>query len=1324
MAVLLWSLLFSLVISRPAQGATVTVFPRDCSDSGGNVTLNYLISRSEMASDTLYRLLPGTHCLSDFAYVRNLDNITLSGDTTDRGSVVITCTDRVGLAFLDIHSLTLEGLTISGCGAKGEDRLELLQQELTNRTLFFYQIRSTNSVAVAVGMATDLVVRAVELRETRGLGLLAVNLQGSTVLEDSSFSLNSPSFCYRLPLDSLGNVNLTESERVGGGAYFVFVDFTDLSLNTAASLQVSDTEFTNNSYCGLSAQIAVSEARERLVDRVGYSLGAGGGLTVLLAQTLYPTDLVVTGSLFKNNTSLLGGGVHLALFEGASGNNITISNCQFLRNGLSGDSIDSPQFPTQGAGLYLVRDMTHPLYQGNLLRQSQPNTITLQGCSLIGNRGSYSAAIDMLSLYRSRLQEDTVTLENCTLSNNEAIVGAAMYLGEYKQNGLQPGTKVVLRNIVITENRIYSDDSTGNIPATSKSDISGAVEIQAISVTFEGGGNVIANNSAAAIRSVSSVMYFYDCTTISNNSGSFGGGLSLIANSYVVLKNNSCLTLESNYAVVEGGALYVNLLALSPDINYHDCFLFFQEVDTICLEVDLCSDVESLNFTLTLWNNVAPLGSLMFGSTLDTCPWSPQLREKYHRSHVLDVMYRDMNDSFRFSTDPTSVTAVTTPSSRLVIHSPLSVSISPGEIFYLNVSGYDRLDQSLPILISSKPALSNPNISSKLGFSNFSFLDIAGADQNGALVPVIVTGQQNVSDVMVYLYATDSYSHAHFMVNLTCCRTGFEFHGGSCVCVDGLKDYGGIECNSTSMNLTLSNNWWAGPGPSKSLIVQRCISDFCSAGERQVKPPDFDLLCHHDYHRSGILCGSCQEGYSVQLGSQQCERCQDNYGLLLILFFAFGGVIIMFGVLFLHITVSEGYLNSILFYTNTLSIYVPILNTSNQNLAVFVVIAWFNLDFGIEQCFYDGMTTLDRVGLHLVFPFYLLLLMVLVTILSKKSRKLSWFFSRNKFSAAKMFATVLLMSYATLLGVCIELLSPISLRSVNGDTYLMWRSDPNQKYFYKLHAYLVVLACFLLLTVVLPLPILLMFPAIAFRTRLGVRLKPVLDAFWAPFKTKFRFFVGLRLILRVIPYTTAYVSQQPVNILFLGIFAVSMLFLQVTFQPFDGFFRNTLDTFFLANIIVLAMGALYFDIFVTANEEYRGYVQYHKEQFIYFTLFVTMAYIAILLVILWHIQHRFPLIRRVFPSIISFFRRRSKLVESSVRETTPLTSHADSESEESHEGEEMTDRWSVKVAKKEGPTAGGVDKGSSPPVVVNYSVLREPLLEEGEADLVPVYRIQ
>ena len=1316
----LLGLLLVLGYGSTADNHTVTVYPQNCTEKrrDSNVTLNHVLNGT-VTSDTYYQLLEGVHCIVNFRYVQDLHNVTFAGDSTNPERIIVTCVANTGLGFINMSLLKLEGLTITDCGIAGKDNFDLFQSRLKYNSNFFYELHSFDVIAILVGLVSNFTVHSVTVSATKGLGMLVVNPQSNTLLDHCTFSINHPLACYRLPLDNTASVNTTEeSNHIGGGAYFVFVNFNKSTDNKTTSLKIQNSTFLNNSYCGLSAVVAVTYKVEGIVsDVANYSLGAGGGLSVILAQTQYSVNVTIDSTTFRNNTSYLGGGAHIAMFEGIGGNQILFLNSEFIKNGLEGDILTIPQFYTSGSGLYVLKDLVFPTNEDYTLT-SKPltNTIHLKDCNMTGNRASYAAAINIYSIYGLPVY-DIVFIDNCILSENEAIVGAAIYVGELKQNGLQPGIQIILNDVNVTKNKIIFEDSTENIATISKSDSSAAIEIQSVNITFRGNNSLISNNYATAIRSQSSVIYIHDHIVICNNSGSFGGAMNLIAASYVVLRNNSHLRLENNTGVVEGGAIYVNLLAYSPDFSYRDCFLFFREVEAICFGPSSCSNVSLLNFTLELIDNTSPLGSLIFGSTLDTCPWSLQLKDMFHKPPsypVLDIMYQ-MTEKFYFSSPPTTVNAVTTPTNKLVIHNLNSErSYAPGELFYLNVTAYDHLNQSTPVLLSSRPSTSNNIISSSLGFSNFSFLDGSPGDR----VPVIVTGMENVSNVMIHLYATDSYTQIAFQVNLTNCSVGFEYSDGRCQCEEEIRQHSDFGCNSTSMTLSVPNNHWAGPGPDDSLIIALCISDFCSIGEREVKPPDFNSLCHDGYMRSGILCGKCVEGYSMTLGSHHCKKC-DNHYISLIIIFAVAGVLIMCGILFLHITVSDGYLNSILFYTNILSIYIPVLSSTSQNATIFVIVAWLNLDYGIESCFYDGMTTLTHVALRLVFPFYLVLLMLLVILVSNKSKVLSRIFSRAQFSAAKMFATILLMSYATILEVCLELMSPIVLTSVDNQEYVRWRSDANQAYFRGLHIPLMILACVLLVVVILPSPIVLMFPKIAFSTRIGVRMKPILDAFWAPFKTRYRFFVGLRLLLRMIPYSIAYLIEQPMNILFLGIFSISMLFFQVVIQPFDGFLHNTLDGFFLTNIVMIVMGALYFQIYITAHQENRGYVKYHHKQFVYFTQFVTMAYVAFLLVFLWHIQRRFPSIRRTFTSLLSKIRiKKSNKDMIDITETTPII-HAqdDGDNTSLNDGHVISPRPIGETNNTRDLTH---HDGTPPPPIVNYYILREPLLEEGVADLVPV----
>ena len=67
------------------------------------------------------------------------------------------------------------------------------------------------------------------------------------------------------------------------------------------------------------------------------------------------------------------------------------------------------------------------------------------------------------------------------------------------------------------------------------------------------------------------------------------------------------------------------------------------------------------------------------------------------------------------------------------------------------------------------------------------------------------------------------------------------------------------------------------------------------------------------------------------------------------------GVALVFLLLVCKLTVAAGTLSGLVFYTNIVGVnrttFLPVKSTN----AFSVFIAWLNLDFGIETCFYDGM---------------------------------------------------------------------------------------------------------------------------------------------------------------------------------------------------------------------------------------------------------------------------------------------------------------------------------------------------------------------------------
>ena len=106
---------------------------------------------------------------------------------------------------------------------------------------------------------------------------------------------------------------------------------------------------------------------------------------------------------------------------------------------------------------------------------------------------------------------------------------------------------------------------------------------------------------------------------------------------------------------------------------------------------------------------------------------------------------------------------------------------------------------------------------------------------------------------------------------------------------------------------------------------------------------------------------------SVALGSEQCLQCSNAY-IALVLPFVLAGGFVVFIIKALDLTVCHGAINGIIFYANVVSANKHLFyhNTATNPLTLFI--AWFNLDLGIQTCFYDGLTAyaICVSSLHLV----------------------------------------------------------------------------------------------------------------------------------------------------------------------------------------------------------------------------------------------------------------------------------------------------------------------------------------------------------------------
>ena len=222
-----------------------------------------------------------------------------------------------------------------------------------------------------------------------------------------------------------------------------------------------------------------------------------------------------------------------------------------------------------------------------------------------------------------------------------------------------------------------------------------------------------------------------------------------------------------------------------------------------------------------------------------------------------------------------------------------------------------------------------------------------------------------------------SVTLVYVRVNIIPCPPGFLLNANDpqkCNCNNQLHSLPDVKYNIQNSTLQRRGLVWIGPlTDDNDTITDVVSSEHCPLNYCKVEPVSFQLnvsSAQCKYNHSGRVCGGCQPGLSLALGSARCMKCSNKYLTLLILF-ALAGVVLVFFIKLLDLTVSHGLINGIIFYANIIKpnehIFLPQGNANPLTL----FISWLNLDLGIETCFFSGLTSYGKTWLQFVFPFYI-----------------------------------------------------------------------------------------------------------------------------------------------------------------------------------------------------------------------------------------------------------------------------------------------------------------------------------------------------------------
>ena len=628
-------------------------------------------------------------------------------------------------------------------------------------------------------------------------------------------------------------------------------------------------------------------------------------------------------------------------------------------------------------------------------------------------------------------------------------------------------------------------------------------------------------------------------------------------------------------------------------------------------------------------------GSSLFGGLLDRCTVSP-FAEKYKES-VLGVSsgfkYLELSSNIRInsvSSDPVKV-CFCRESQPDCTYQPPTIYVMKGQKFVTTVVAVDQVNHTV------MNATIRSFLSSKLGGLGENQLNQTTTDSCTDLQFEIFS-PQTTEELVMYADgpckdAVMSQRRLKIHFSLCTCPIGFqpkvtELTRCVCECKKKLDMYV-TNCDPQTESLERKGDTWityiktTDNSSSGYMIYPHCPLDYCHSSDSNIKinlnvPNGADAQCAN--HRSGLLCGTCQTGYSLSIGSSHCIACPRYWPALLttgIIAALLAGIVLIALLLVLNLTVAVGTVNGIIFYTGIINAHSSTFLPFRKQNFITVILSWLSLDLGLETCFFKGMDAFWKTLIMLAFPFYLILLVVVMIIISEHSTRFAQLIGKK--NPVATLDTLILLSYTKFLHVVIVSFSFAVLDYPDGSRVVVWLPDATVSYLKGKHVILFLIAFLILLVGVVYTVILFSWQWLlrhqrrkCFKWVRHQKLIMFLDPYHAPFTIEHRYWTGLLLIIRALLYiiSAANISSDPrINILAIGIAMICLFLLKGYSQGSTIYRKWSIDVLEMAcyvNIVLFCLS----ESFTFDSNRHRSVVAYVS---------VSITFVLFLVILTYHI---------------------------------------------------------------------------------------------------------
>ena len=1155
-----------------------------------NSSLEYYLcgeGSSELAPSTTLQLSQGIHYLTEgqFCMLQNLEDISIQGQAAY--STTIKCIDssddmRRGIGFFNVSNLIVANVTITNCGGEIHSKLP---GDVNNT---FAYIGTSQKAVLLFTHCTNTLLDTLTIDQCFGFGMLIIVSMGQMLAQDVVvMNTNNGKLIYCT--QPLYHPDLSCS----GSGIVIIYDDTDITrslirddsnyLNT--SLHINGCSFINN-----TNHIPVIRFSQLLnIIGVGFEtqpilVTGSSGLAVYIGQREYFVDVSITNTTVISNYGTIGG-LSLLYY-----NTLYTSRTILDRVVVYNNSVENIDRLGRGGGINIVvLIFFDALHSFESLFSEVFDIVEITRSNFSHNAAFYGGAI-LFYTTPQNITDIRLIIRETDFMGNVARFGAVFYSFRFQSSNPSRAIYVYIEDVIGMNNTFFNEEISTNSPEDAAAFLVNQLNNVTV-VGTQGKGCYFHGNDVSVFGASGTDIILRGVISFVENRGFTGGALSLLDSSVLFIYSGSTLNFIRNSAFTRGGAIYSNTLGTSVT---QTCAIQFLGETRIQLTPQ---DLTQLDVSIVFSNNSAlSAGNSIYGNPLYFCLFIPTSAVDHVKLFALEetILYEETlqftssvnNRISEITSVPVMIcicqNEVYTTDDCDNIYLMLDYEIIPGDTLIMFLNPADVIRTPVASLLYAE-VINQPIDTDSITVLDFNeyvrpLLGLTECER----VKFTIFAVENIR-VHLNLFVTLGGQKVTIEFNTTSCPPGFMLGSNAdrpaCVCSDFVKNTLGSTCDLTQYTIARPDNYWIGTSSENSSIlrfVSTCPINYCREDITDLDLRIPDQLCASG--RTGVLCGACKEGLSTIFGLSECRKCSNAWLVMFILYALLGFLVVFFAFL-LDLTITQGTINGIVFYANVFLVNANIFYfQGGRSNFLHWFISWLNLEVGFPMCFYDGMSETAKLGLNYVFPTYIIAILILIIVLSKRSLVIQRVLSR--LDGVHALVSILYLSFLKILRTVIDTATFVSIVTETKEHHdeFVWFYDGTERGSSPDAISLMTLGLITTLVFLLPYVIFFTFSTYIQRCVNSISLNLYVDATTAPYKLKFRFWFGARLILTYILYgiIANRGTNNPRLTLTLELSQlIAFVIIQVYIRPFKKLGISLLDLSFFVNLIALMLGTSY-----------------------------------------------------------------------------------------------------------------------------------------------------